>query len=121
MSKLGKSILQKLLLVFALLNILMCPFVFLAGTFFPRALGFLDPVLCPPGMHLDNETMSQSDVRGNVTAMYTICTDSHQKVDVTGKMLVILFGLPILGVILLVVWALTDSGKKTKGLADPSA
>jgi hypothetical protein len=40
---------------------------------------------------------------------------------VTGKMLVILFGLPVLGIILLVVWALADSGKKPKGPADPKA
>lgn len=34
------SILRKLLLVFALLNILMCPLLFIGGTFFPRALFF---------------------------------------------------------------------------------
>jgi hypothetical protein len=121
MSKLGKSILRKLLLVLALLNILMCPLMFLAGTFFPRTLGFLDPTLCSPGMHLGNETMSQSDLRGNITAMYIICTDGHQEVDVTGKMLVTLFGLPILGVILLVAWAFVDPGKKPKGPAAPKA
>jgi len=38
--------------------------------------------------------------------------------DVTGKMLLILFGLPILGVVLLVVWALSDSSEKPKDSAD---
>ena len=104
-------VLRKLLLVFSLLNILMCPITFFGMMFFPQGLRFLSPVLCPPGMHLGNETMSESDLRGNVTATYTICTDGHQDVDVTGKALVILFGLPILGIILLVIWALADSGK----------
>ncbi|MBN1180199.1 MAG: hypothetical protein JXD18_13390, partial [Anaerolineae bacterium] len=102
----SKSILLKALLVFALLNILMCPVLFVLGAFAPQALGFLSPVLCPPGMHLDSKTRSQSDLRGDVVAVNTICTDGDQEVDATGRMLVILFGLPILGVILLVVWAL---------------
>ena len=112
------SILRKLLLVFALLNILMCPLLFIGGTFFPRALFFLDPVLCPPGMHLDQTVESATDLRGNITATNAICTDDHQQVDVTGKMLLILFGLPILGVVLLVVWALSDSSEKPKDSAD---
>ena len=105
-------ILRKLLLVISLLNILMCPLTFFGMMFFPTALEFLSPVLCPPGMHLGNEIVSESDLRGNVTATYTICTDNRQKVDVTGKILVVLFGLPILGVILLVLWTFDGSGKK---------
>jgi hypothetical protein len=71
-----------------------------------------DPVLCPPGMHLDQTVESATDLRGNITATNAICTDDDQQVDVTGKMLLILFGLPILGVVLLVVWALSDSSEK---------
>ena len=111
MPKSTTCILRKLLLVISLLNILMCPITFFGMMFFPSKLGFLSPLLCPPGMHLGNETVSESDLRGNVTATYTTCTDGHQKIDVTGKTLGILFGLPILGVILLVIWALADSGK----------
>jgi hypothetical protein len=107
----SKSILLKILLVFAVLNILVCPVLFGLGAFAPQALRFLEPALCPPGMHLDSETRSQSDLRGNVVAVNTICSDGDQEVDATGKMLVILFGLPILGVILLVVWALSGSKK----------
>jgi hypothetical protein len=94
----------------------MCPFVFFAGTFFPQALGFLEPFVCPHGLHLDNETLSQSDLRGNTTATYTICTDGHQEVDVTGKILLILFGLAILGGILLIVWALQSDEKSKAGV-----
>jgi len=41
-----------------------------------------------------------------------ICTDGNEKVDVTGKMLIILFGVAILGVVLLVTWALTGPSKE---------
>ncbi len=121
MPKLVTSILRKLLLVFALLNVLLCPVLFGLGTFAPEALSFLEPVVCPPGMHLDRVTETQTDMRGTVTSLDAACTDGQQKVDATGKMALFVCGLPVLGVILLVVWALADSGKKTKEPADPSA
>jgi len=103
---------RKILLIFALFTILMCPLFFIAGQFFTSSLSFLEPVICPSGMHLDQETESISDPRGNATASYSICTDGNEEVDVTGKILVMLFGVAILGVTLLVTWALTDSGKE---------
>jgi hypothetical protein len=105
-------VLRKILLVLSLLSILTCPLLFIAGQFFTSSLSFLEPVICPTGMHLDQETESISDPRGNATASYLVCTDDNEQVDVTGKMLVILFGVAILGVALLVTWALTDSGKE---------
>jgi hypothetical protein len=69
-------------------------------------------------MRLDRTVESETDLRGNIMATNVICTDDDQQVDVTGKMLLILFGLPILGVVLLVVWALSDSSEKPKGSAD---
>jgi len=53
-----------------------------------------------------------SDPRGNATASYSICTDGNEQVEISGKMLVILFGVAILGVALLVTWALTGPGKE---------
>ena len=106
MTKTG-SPLKRLLLVLALISILACPALFVTVTFFPSTLAFLDPVLCPQGMHLDNETRSQSDERGNVTSVYAVCVGDGEQVDVTGRLLAILFALPIVGVVLLVVWALT--------------
>jgi hypothetical protein len=103
---------RKVLLIFALLNILMCPLLFVAGNFFPASLGFLEPVLCPQGMQLGATTESLSDPRGNVTASFSVCTDGRDQVDVTGKMLAILFGVAILGVVLLVAWALTGPAKE---------
>lgn len=99
-------------MIFALLNILMCPMLFIAGEFFPNSLGFLEPIICPSGMHLDRTTESISDPRGNAIASFSICTDGHEQVDVTGKLLVILFGVAILGVALIVTWALTGPSKE---------
>jgi len=103
---------QKILLIFAVLSILMCPLLFIAGQFFTNSLSFLEPVICPSGLHLDQTTESISDPRGNATASYIVCTDGNEQVDVTGKMLAILFGVAIFGVALLVTWALISPGKE---------
>ena len=103
---------HKILLILALFNILMCPLLFVGGVFFPSSLDFLEPVLCPPGMHLEQLRESISDARGNTTAIYLSCTDGHDQVDATGRMLVILFGVAILGVGLLITWALISPSKK---------
>jgi len=103
---------HKILLILALFNILMCPLLFIGGVFFPSSLDFLEPVLCPSGMHLEQLTESMSDARGNTTASYLNCTDGHEQVDVTGKMLIILFGVAILGVGLLVTWVLIGPNKE---------
>ena len=107
------SVSRKILLKFALFTILMCPLLFIGGVFFPSSLGFLEPILCPSSMHLEQLTESISDPRGNVTAIYLDCTDGHERVDVTGKMLIILFGVGILGVGLLVTWALISPSKES--------
>jgi hypothetical protein len=107
-------VLRKLLPALALLSFLACFLLFVAGMFFPRTLAFLDPVVCPRDMSLDNEVTSQSDVRGNVTGVNLVCVGDQGQVDVSGKMLLILFSLPILGMVLLVAWVLVDSGKELK-------
>jgi hypothetical protein len=50
------GMLRKLLLVVAILTILMCPILFSGAQFFPDTLGFLEPVICPSGMHLERVT-----------------------------------------------------------------
>ena len=106
-----ESPMQKIVFIVAILCILACPALFLAGTFAPRALSFLDPVLCPHGLRLDRATETQHDLRGSVTSVNAVCVGDGKEVDVTGKMLVILLGLPILGVILLVVWIVLIPGR----------
>jgi hypothetical protein len=103
---------HRILLILALFNILMCPLLFVGGVFFPSSLGFLEPILCPSGMHLDKLTESIADARGNTTGIYLVCTDGDEQVDVSGKMLIILFGVGIVGVGLLVTWALISPSKK---------
>ena len=100
--------LRSCLLVVAGLGLLSCPVLFAAGMFAPRALGFLDPVVCPPGMQLNNASSQQTNDEGNdVTAVNLVCTAAGaQPVDVTGKLLLVLFILPALGVAVLVVRAL---------------
>jgi len=104
--------LRKALLILSLLSILLCPLLYIAGEFFTDSLSFLEPVLCPSGMHMKRTTESISDPRGNATGSYLVCTDGSEEVDATGKMLGLLFGVAILGVVLLGTWALTGSGEK---------
>jgi hypothetical protein len=103
---------RKIMLIVALFTILMCPLLFIGGVFFPSSLFFLEPILCPYGMYLDQSTESISDPRGNATAIYLECTDGYERVDVTGKMLIFLFGVGIIGVGLLVTWALIGPDKE---------
>ena len=105
--------LRKALLVLALLSILSCPLLYIAGEFFTDSLGFLEPALYPSGMHLKRTTETISDPRGNATGSNLVCTDGSEEMDVTGKMLVILFGVAILGVVFLGTWALTGSSEET--------
>ena len=105
-------VLRKALLAGAIFMILMCPVLFVAGNFFPASLGFLEPALCPPGMQLGGTTESLSDPRGNVTASFSVCTDGREEVDVTGRMLAILFGVGIVGVVSIVAWALSGPTKE---------
>lgn len=105
------GMLRKLLLVVAILTILMCPLLFIGAQFFPDSLGFLEPVICPSGMHLERVTETVADDEGYATASFLNCTDGREEVDITGRMLIILFGVGILGVILLVFWALAGPGE----------
>ncbi|MCP4540544.1 MAG: hypothetical protein GY832_25690 [Chloroflexi bacterium] len=118
MPEIVASVLRKLLLIFALLNMLLCPVLFGLGTFAPDKLSFLEPVVCPAGMHLDRVTETRTDMRGTVTSLDAACTDGRQKVDATNKMALFVCGLPIMGGVLLVVWALASPSKKTMDTVD---
>ena len=77
-----------------------------------NSLPTLLPVLCPPGMHLKRTTKSISDPRGNATGSNLVCTDGNEEVDATGKMLGLLFGVAILGAVLLGTWTLTGPSEE---------
>jgi hypothetical protein len=103
---------RRALLILAVLNVLLCPLLFVGINFFPGSLGFVEALVCPPGMQLGSETETLTDQRGNVTASYGVCSDGQEQVDVTGRLLALLFGVAILGVALLVTWALTGPAKE---------
>ncbi|MGH2582747.1 MAG: hypothetical protein ACRDFQ_07610 [Anaerolineales bacterium] len=81
----------------------LCPLTFLAGVFAPRALGFLDPLVCPEGYQLGNQSSDYVDPEGGTgVAVDIVCTGAGGTVDATPRMLMILFSLPILGFLLYV-------------------
>ncbi len=126
MPKLVTSTLLKLLLIFALLNMLLCPVLFGLVLFAPDKLSFLEPVVCPTDMRLERETSTQASNmqgqgQGSVTSISVFCTDGRQKVDVAGKMILLAVGLPILGGVLLAAWAYVVLSKQAKERADPPA
>ncbi len=126
MPKLITSTLRKLLLIFALLNMLLCPVLFGLVLFAPDKLGFLDSVVCPTDMRLERETSTQTSNmqgqgQGNTTSISVFCTDGRKKVDAAGKMTLLAVGLPILGGVLLAVWAFVSVSKQTEESADPQA
>lgn len=87
------------LMSIGLIFIFACVLLFAAGMFAPRTLGFLDGMLCPDGMQLDRRVQQQVDSEGNnVDAVTTVCVgEGRAAADVTPQMLVILFGLALVG------------------------
>ena len=90
---------QKLLVVFLLANVLVCPYTFLGMMFFPQAIGFLEPVLCPHDMQMTNETEVGSDYEGNYLRSHVVCFNEQKKADITWKVMLIMLGFPAFGVL----------------------
>jgi hypothetical protein len=118
MVKLIKYIWARRVIFYIVLIMVACPLLMVFGAFTPENLSFLEPIVCPPGMHLDQVTESQTDLRGTVVALAAACTDGEQKVDVTGKMGLIMCGTPILVGVLLVLPAFFSPSKKQSEPAD---
>ncbi|MBN1811199.1 MAG: hypothetical protein JXA14_05120 [Anaerolineae bacterium] len=112
MVKLIKSIWSRRVIIYIVLVVLLCPLLTVLGAFTPENLSFLEPVLCPPGMHLDKVTETQTDLRGTVVALDAACTDGEQKVDVTGRLALFVCGTPVLVGILLMLPAFLSPSKK---------
>jgi hypothetical protein len=93
---------NKVLTYAALIVILLCPIVFLAGIFAPQALSFLDPVVCPDGYTLDRKVGAYLNEVGNEgTAVNMVCVEpAGDSVDVTPAMLGILGGIVVLAGVL---------------------
>jgi uncharacterized membrane protein YeiB len=118
MLKLVKHIWDRRVIYYIVFIIVACPLAMVLGAFTPESLRFLEPVVCPPGMHFDQVTESQTDLRGTVVALRAVCTDGEQKVDVTGRLALFVCGAPILVGVLLVLPAFFTPGKKQDGPAE---
>jgi hypothetical protein len=95
---------RKVSLVIGLVFVAMCVVMFAGGMFMPRALAFLDPVLCPGGGQLGNHSEDVTDSEGTRTSTTLVCLQPNGQVqDATGKSLVILGGLAVLGGLFLVL------------------
>ncbi|MBN1977211.1 MAG: hypothetical protein JW918_07395 [Anaerolineae bacterium] len=112
MVKFLKHVWDRRVIYYIILVIVACPLAMVLGAFTPENLRFLEPVLCPPGMHLDRVTETQTDLRGTVVALDAACTDGEQRVDVTGRLALFVCGTPVLIGILLVLPAFFSPGKK---------
>jgi hypothetical protein len=102
----SKSTTNKGLMTLGLIFIFACILLFLAGMFAPRAIGFLDGLVCPDGMQLGKDTQQQVNDEGNtVDATTTVCVgEGRAAVDVTPRMLALLFGLAIAGGVF-IIWS----------------
>jgi hypothetical protein len=112
MSKLVKHLWSKRVIYYIILVIVAYSLLMILGAFTPENLSFLEPALCPPGMHLDKVTETQTDLRGTVVALDAACTDGEQRVDATGRLALFVCGTPILVGVLLVLPAFFTPGKK---------
>ena len=112
MFKVIKYIWDRRVIYYIILVIVACPLAMVLGAFTPENLRFLEPVVCPAGMHFDRLTESQTDLRGTVVALNAVCTDGEQRVDATGRLALFVCGTPALIGILLVLPAFFSSGKK---------
>lgn len=112
MIKLVKHIWDRRVIYYIIFIMLACPLSFVLGMFTPENLKFLEPLACPPGMHFDQVTETQTDLRGTVTALRAVCTDGEEKVQATGKLALFVCGVPILLGVLLVLPAFLTPSKK---------
>ena len=82
MAKLVKSIWSRRVIIYIILVIVACPLLMVFGAFTPENLGFLEPVLCPPGMRLAQERETRIGDEGDQAPFFTYsCTDGEHQVE----------------------------------------
>jgi hypothetical protein len=112
MIKLVKHIWSRRVIYYIIPVMVAYPLLMVLGAFTPENLSFLEPVVCPPGMHLDRVTETQTDLRGTVVRLNAACTGGEQRVDATGRLTLFVCGTPVLIGILLVLPAFLTPAKK---------
>jgi hypothetical protein len=100
---LKSRIYQKLLILFLLLTLSACPLVFVGMLFFPQAISFLEPVLCPDDMQMEVASEQGTDRHGSYVTAEVLCVGEKQDKDITWKAALIMLGLPALGIIIYLV------------------
>ena len=111
-------ILRKLIAIFVLLNLAVCPYVFVGMMFAPQAIAFLEPVVCPDGTTMDTEYSHRRDSEGTRTSVEVICVDNQREVDVTWKLALIMLGFPALGVVVFLIMP-SSSKEQDETTLDP--
>jgi hypothetical protein len=106
-------LIQKLVFIFLLLNLSACPILFVGMVFFPQAVHFLEPVVCPADTNMEVVSEQGLDSDGAFIWVKVFCIDDRQELDVTWKLFAFMFGLPALGVI---VFLITPSSKENQDL-----
>jgi len=106
---------KKLLVVFLLLTLLVCPYIFVGLMFAPQAIRFLEPLVCPTGMEMEVVHSTGYDEEGESILQANIeCTDDRDTVQTTWKMFLIMFGIPVIGIITYVASPSTTSKNADK-------
>jgi hypothetical protein len=99
----NKSV-RKIVLGLSAVFLLLCPLMFLSGMFLPRALGFMDGIMCPAGSYITNykyeasvKSLHGTNTYSNADVTDLICLDEQgNQIDISWKLLIILFSLPII-------------------------
>ena len=78
---------KKILLCAAFVCFLIFLALILSGSFYPKTLTFIEPVLCPTGTRLDDEIVERNLSRRN--SQTTCRADNGEIVYVTGRLLII--------------------------------
>ena len=110
---------QKLVLVFLLLNLSVCPILFAGMMFFPNAIHILEPVVCPADTQMQITSELRSDQDGTYTWTKVFCIDNQREMDITWKIFLIMFGFPLLGVIVFLIAPSSKNKEKEKVTLNP--
>jgi hypothetical protein len=112
MPKFIKFIWSRRVIFYIVFIMVACPLTMVLGAFTPENLSFLEPVVCPSGMHFDQLTETQTDLEGTVVALRAVCTDGEERVEKTGRLALFVCGSPVLVGVLLILPAFFSTGKK---------
>lgn len=111
---------QRLIGLFLVLTLLVCPYMFIGGMFAPKLLSPLEPVICPDGMEMETRTSQEYDDEGDlVTVSRTYCVDGQKSVDVSFKTILIMLGIPAFGVLVYAIAPTTGVMKEKRAMIDP--